>query len=220
PILPEKARNPPGGFDFDMDIDMNIQGQIGRKLRLTSTYNTQSVFDFDKQIKLEYTGDPNNIIQKIEAGNVSFPLRSQLISGVQSLFGIKTQLKFGRLTVTNVFSTQRSKKQNIVLQGGAQTHPFDVQADEYEANQHFFLGQYFRSNYNEAMSTLPHINSQVHITRLQVWITNKRGSTTNTRDIVGLMDLGETQPYNDDIHSLTSNPLLQNEANDEYKKVT
>ena len=218
-ILPERARKT-GGFDFNMDINMNIQGQIGKKLQLTSTYNTESVFDFDKQIKLEYTGDRNSIIQKIEAGNVSFPLRSQLISGVQSLFGIKTRLKFGRLTVTSVFSTQRSQKENIIVQGGAQTNPIDIQADQYEANQHFFLGQYFRDHYNEAMSSLPVIRSQVHILRLQVWVTNKQGATTNARDVVGLMDLGESQPYNDNIHSLSSNPLLQNAANDEYQQVT
>ncbi len=219
PILRESARQT-GGFDFNMDINMNIQGQIGKKLTLTSTYNTESVFDFDKQIKLEYTGDPNSIIQKIEAGNVSFPLRSQLISGVQSLFGIKTRLKFGRLTVTSVFSTQRSKKQNIVIQGGAQTNPIDIQADQYEANQHFFLGQYFRAHYNEAMSTLPIIKSQVHILRLQVWVTNKQGATINARDVVALMDLGESDPYNDNLHSLTGNPLPQNDANDEYRKLT
>ncbi len=219
PILPERARKT-GGFDFDMDINMNIQGQIGQKLKLTSTYNTQSVFDFDKQIKLEYTGDDNSIIKKIEAGNVSFPLRSQLISGVQSLFGIKTQLQFGRLTVTSVFSTQRSKKQNIVVQGGAQTHPFTKQADQYEGNQHFLLAQYFRAHYNEAMSTLPVIKSQIHIIRMQVWVTNKQGATTNARDIVGLMDLGESDPYNSDLHSLTGNPLPQNNANDEYRRLT
>ncbi len=219
PILPERARIT-GGPNFDMDINMNIQGEIGKRLRLTSTYNTKSVFDFDKQIKLEYTGDKNSIVQKIEAGNVSFPLRSELISGIRSLFGIKTKLKFGRLTVTNIFSTQRSKKKNVVLQGGAQTYKFDKQADQYEDNQHFFLGQYFRDHFNEAMSTLPHINSQIQITRLQVWVTNKRGATTNSRNIVGLMDLGENDPYNSQIHSLTNRPFPQNGANDEYRQVT
>ncbi|HLR37082.1 MAG TPA: cell surface protein SprA, partial [Chitinophagaceae bacterium] len=219
PILPERARIT-GGPNFDMDINLNIQGQIGKNLRLTSTYNTNSVFSFDKQIKLEYTGDKNSIVQKVEAGNVSFPLRSELISGVRSLFGIKTKLKFGRLTVTNIFSIQKSKKKNIVLQGGAQTHKFDKQADQYQDNQHFFLSQYFRDHYNEAMSTLPHINSQIHITRIQVWVTNKRGATTRSRDIVGLMDLGEHDPYNSNITSLGSNPMPRNDANDEFKKVT
>jgi cell surface protein SprA len=217
--LPERARKT-GGFVFPMSIDMNVVGQIGTKLKLTSNYNTQSVNDFDKQIKLEYTGSDNDIIKKIEAGNVSFPLRSQLITGVQSLFGIKTQLQFGRLTMTNVFSIQKSQKQNLLVQGGAQTSQFDIQADQYEENEHFLLAQYFYDHFDEAMSNLPIIRSQVHITRMEVWVTNKTGATTNTRNIVGLMDLGESKPYSPDIHSLTSNPLPNNASNDEYRKLT
>jgi cell surface protein SprA len=217
-ILPERARKT-GGFVFPMSINMNVVGQIGTKLKLTSNYNTQSVNDFDKQIKLEYTGGDNDIIKKIEAGNVSFPLRSQLITGVQSLFGVRTQLQFGRLTMTNVFSIQKSRKQNLMVQGGAQTSRFDIQADQYEENQHFLMAQYFHDNFDEAMSNLPIIRSQVHITRLEVWVTNKSGATTNTRNIVGLMDLGESKPYNTNIHSLSSNPLPQNGANDEYQRL-
>ena len=217
-ILPERARKT-GGFVFPMSIDMNVVGQIGSKLKLTSNYNTQSVNDFDKQIKLEYTGSDNDIIKKIEAGNVSFPLRSQLITGVQSLFGIKTQLQFGRLTMTNVFSIQKSQKQNLMVQGGAQTNQFSIQADQYEENEHFLLAQYFHDHFDEAMSTLPIIRSQIHITRMEVWVTNKSGATTNTRNIVGLMDLGESKPYNTSIHSLSSNPLPQNAANDLYQRL-
>lgn len=217
-ILPERARKT-GGFVFPMSIDMNVVGQIGSKLKLTSNYNTQSVNDFDKQIKLEYTGSDNDIIKKIEAGNVSFPLRSQLITGVQSLFGIKTQLQFGRLTMTNVFSIQKSQKQNLMVQGGAQTNQFSIQADQYEDNQHFLLAQYFHDHFNEAMSTLPIIRSQIHLTRLEVWVTNKSGATTNTRNIVGLMDLGESTPYSPQVHSLSSNPLPQNGANDLYQRL-
>ncbi len=216
--LPERARKT-GGFYFPMSINMNVVGQIGTKLKLISNYNTQSLNSFDKQIKLEYTGSDNDIIQKIEAGNVSFPLRSQLITGVQSLFGIKTQLKFGRLIMTNVVSIQQSQKQNLLVQGGAQTNQFAIQADQYEENQHFLLGQYFYNHFDETMSDLPIVKSQIHITRMEVWVTNKTGATINTRNIVALMDLGENHPYNPAIHSLTSIMLPQNAANDEYQKL-
>ncbi|MHB1921638.1 MAG: T9SS outer membrane translocon Sov/SprA [Chitinophagaceae bacterium] len=216
--LPERARKT-GGFNFNMNINMNVEGKIGSKLKITSTYNTQSVFDFEKQIKLEYTGGTDDIIKKIEAGNVSFPLRSSLITGVQSLFGIKTQLQFGRLTVTSVLSNQKSQQQNLMIQGGAQTQNFALTADQYESNQHFLLAQYFHDQYDHAVSTLPLIQSQVIIKRLEVWVTNKTGSTTNARNIVGLMDLGEPHPYNQNIHSQSSSPLPQNGANDEYENI-
>ncbi|HZG01563.1 MAG TPA: cell surface protein SprA, partial [Chitinophagales bacterium] len=117
PSLTEQQRKQ-GGFNFDMNIQMNVVGKIGEKLKLTTNYNTQGQFDFEKQVKLEYTGFPDEIIKKIEAGNVSFPLTTSLITGSQSLFGLKTQLQFGRLMVTSVLSEQKSQTQNITVQGG------------------------------------------------------------------------------------------------------
>ncbi|SFO16556.1 cell surface protein SprA [Chitinophaga sp. YR627] len=218
PVLTEQARKT-GGFAFDMNINMNLTGKIGDKLKLITNYNTQSTFDFENQIKLEYTGYDDEIIKKIEAGNVSFPLRSSLISGVQSLFGIKTQLQFGRLTVTSVLSNQKSQKQNLMIKGGTQVQDFNLRADEYEDNRHFLLGQFFRDTFNYAMSNLPVIRSLAYVNRVEVWVTNKTGATTNTRDIVGLMDLGEYRPYNTSINVLSNSRLTDNKLNDLYSKV-
>lgn len=210
PVLVEQARKN-GGFDFNMDINMNVTGRIGEKLKLITNYNTQSTFDFENQIKLEYTGYDDEIIKKIEAGNVSFPLRSTLISGVQSLFGIKTQLQFGRLTVTSVLSNQKSQKQNLMIKGGTQVQDFNIRADEYEDNRHFLLSQFFKDTFNYAMSNLPVIRSLSYINRIEVWVTNKTGATTQTRDIVGMMDLGEIKPYNST--AIKPTPGVKNTAN-------
>lgn len=218
PVLVERARKN-GGFDFDIDINMNVTGKIGDKLKLITNYNTQSTFDFENQVKLEYTGYQDEIIKKIEAGNVSFPLSSSLISGVQSLFGVKTQLQFGRLTVTSVLSNQKSQKQNMVLRGGNSVQDFMIKADEYEDNRHFLLAQFFRDTFNYAMSNLPAIRSQVYINRIEVWVTNKQGTTTDTRDIVGLMDLAEYDPFNPNINVLTSARLPDRNTNDLYSNL-
>ncbi|HEY8388619.1 MAG TPA: cell surface protein SprA, partial [Parasegetibacter sp.] len=93
-------------------------------------------------------------------------------------------------------------------------------ADDYEENRHFLLAQYFRNNYNAAMRDLPVVNSQVEILRMEVWVTNRNGSTTDTRDVVALMDLGEQNPYNPGVLSLTSNSLPDNNANDLYARLT
>ncbi len=196
PTLTEQQRKQ-GGFKFDMNIQMNVVGKIGDKLKLTTNYNTQSTFDFENQVKLEYTGNQDEIIKKIEAGNVSLPLGGSLITGSQSLFGVKTQLQFGRLTVTSVISQSKSKTENITIQGGVQQQTFAVEADKYDENRNFFLAQYFRNQYNTAMATVPIINSGVTITKLEVWVTNKTGATVDTRDVVAFMDLGESKPYND-----------------------
>lgn len=218
PTLPEQARKN-GGFDFDLNANLNVMGNIGDKLKLPISYNTQSTFDFENQLKLDYVGLDDEIVKRFEAGNVSFSPKGTLIPGAQSLFGIKTSLQFGKLFVTGVMANQRSQISNQNLQGGAATQSFEIKANDYEENRHFLVGQYFRNNYNNAMRNLPVVNSQVQILRMEVWVTNRNGSTTDTRDIVGLMDLGETKPYNPNVIPLTSNELADNNANDLYGRL-
>ena len=225
PILTENQRKQ-GGFDFNMDINANVLGSIGEKLKLNFNYNTQATFDFENQIKLEYTGFEDEIVQKIEAGNVSLPLTTQLIPGTQSLFGIKTELKFGRLSVTNVLSQQKSQTQSIQIEGGAQKREFEIFADEYDENRHFFLTHYFRNHYEGWLSTLPYISSPINITKMEVWVTNTTGETQNTRDIVAFSDLGEPDSIYWGVidpagttHSLAPGGLPSNYANDLYQKL-
>lgn len=178
-------------FNFDQRIQLNLVGSIGEKLKINTNYNTQATFDFENQVKLNYTGYEDEIIQKIEAGNVSLPLRGTLIQGSQSLFGLKTELKFGRLTATAIFSQEKGQRRNVQTQGGAQTSNFDIKADEYEANKHYFLSYYFREQYENALRTLPTVNSGVQIIRVEVWVTNMRQDYQQNRNVVAFTDLGE-----------------------------
>lgn len=195
PLFNERQRNQ-GNFDFEQRIQMNVVGQIGEKLRITTNYNTEAQFDFENQVKLDYTGKDDEIIRRIEAGNVSLPLSSSLISGSQALFGLKTQLQFGRLNVTSVFSQQKSQQREITITNGSQQNEFSISADNYEPNKHYFLAQYFRNNYNKALENIPLISSSINITKIEVWITNRSNSTVNSRDVLGLIDLGENSVYN------------------------
>jgi cell surface protein SprA len=215
PTLPERARKT-GGFDFDMNANLNVMGNIGNKLKLPINYNTLANFDFENQIKLDYKGMDDEIIRSIEAGNISFQTKGTLMSSVQSLFGIKTQLQFGRLGITTALANNRSQKQSLALQGGGIKQNLNKKLDDYEENKHFLLAQYFRNTYNKTMSNLPVLSSQVQILRMEVWVTNRTGTTTDTRYVAGLMDLGENQPYNTNINSLTSNTLPANGSNDLY----
>lgn len=208
-----------GNFDFDMNIQMTVQGAIGEKLKFTASQNTQAVFNFENQMKLEYTGFEDEIIKKIEVGNVNLPLRSALIQGSQSLFGIKAEMQFGRLRVTTVMSQQRGQTQSVAVQGGAQTTRFDIPVDQYDANRHFFLAQHFRDQYNGAMATLPVIRSNVVITRVEVWVTNRNQISADVRDVVGFMDLGETNPNNNNLQSNGGGPFPRNEANNLYNEL-
>ncbi len=180
-------------FDFQQNIQLNLVGQIGDKLKIEIAQNTQATFNFKNQVKIAFTGYEDDIIQKIEAGNVSLPLNTTLIQGSQSLFGIRTDLKFGHLTIQSILSQQKGKRQEINVAGGAQIQDFEVKADNYEANKHYFLNFYHREHFDEAMSTMPYVNSGVSITKIEVWVTNKVNKVENTRNIIGFTDLGETK---------------------------
>jgi cell surface protein SprA len=193
PTLPERARKN-GGFDFNMNSQLQVDANIGDKLKLPINYNTQSVFNFDNQLKLDYHGEDDEILKEFQAGNVSFNSKGTLIPGAQSLFGLKTQLQFGKLFITSVLANQRSQRQSLGLQGSSATQNFALKADEYEENRHFLLAQYFRNKYNDAMKELPIVRSAVQVQKMEVWVTN-RTAYTDTRDIVALMDLGEGSPF-------------------------
>ncbi len=192
-------------FDFDMRIQMNVVAKIGDKIEFKANYNTESSFDFENTLKLKYEGKEDEIIKIIEAGNVSLPLRSTLIRGSQSLFGVKTELQFGKTRVTALFSQQQSETQNIKVQGGAQTNRFKITALDYEANKHFFFAHLFRNNYETGVSTLPVITSDVTITRVEVWVTNIGAATEENRNIIAFTDLGENDKKN--IHNFFVNPV-------------
>ncbi|MDG1571010.1 cell surface protein SprA [Robiginitalea sp. M366] len=181
-------------FDFDQRISLSLLGRIGERLQVTAQYDTEATFDFQNLIKLDYTPTEDDIIRKIEVGNVNMPLNSSLISGAQSLFGVKTQLQFGRTTVTAVFSEQRSQNNTVVAQGGGTLNEFELTALDYDEDRHFFLAQFFRDQYDQALADYPYIRSQVQITRLEVWVTNRGQITTNVRNLVGIQDLGEAIP--------------------------
>ncbi|MBI1316546.1 cell surface protein SprA [bacterium] len=189
PIVNQKIFN----FNFDQRIQMNVTGKIGEKMQLRVNYDTEASFAFENQMKLEYSGQEDDIIKKIELGNVSLPTQNSLISGAQSLFGVKAQAQFGKLMLTGIFSEQRSQSNSVNIQGGATTTDFEVWGDQYEANRHFFMSQYFRSQFERSLTNAPLITSPIQITRVEVWVTNRRNSTQDIRHITAVMDLGESE---------------------------
>ncbi|WP_461789390.1 T9SS outer membrane translocon Sov/SprA [Pedobacter sp.] len=226
PLFNERQRVQ-SNFDFTQRIQMDVVGNIGTKMKIKMNYNTEAQFDFENQIKLDYTGGPDDIIKRIEAGNVSLPLNTSLITGTQALFGIKTQLQFGKLGLTTVFTQQKSQSKQIEVSNGAQQSDFRVSGSDYEANKHYFLAQYFRDQYNRALRVPPTVLSEINITKIEVWVTNKTGNTTDSRDVIGFMDLGEYDPYNnnflrtrtDSLPSGFNNNTFPTQSNDLLSKI-
>ena len=186
-------------FDFDENIQVSMNAKIGDLFDFDINWNTKATFNFENKIKLQYAGKEDDIVQLFEAANISFPLNTTLIHGSQELFGIHTKLKFGKLTVDAVVSKKETSTENMQVQGGATTQEFQIRADEYEENRHYFISQYFYENYNKAMATLPTPNTNIKIIRLEVWRTNVGAAVTNNRNILALTDLGENNPMSDRI---------------------
>ena len=203
-------------MDFDEKINLNVNGKVGDKVNMNLNYNTDATFDFDAQnMKLKYDGKEDEIIKLVEAGNVSFLSNSSLIKGASSLFGVRTDMQFGKLKLQMVASQKKSASKSVSTRGGVQLTPFELNVADYEENRHFFLSQYFRNHYDAWMQKLPNLTTGITINRVEVWVTNKTGNTTNTRNIVALTDLGENQKLSNPMWA-ASGQVPSNQANTEY----
>ncbi len=189
-------------FDFDQQINASIRAKVGERLDFTANYDTQSTFDFQNVVKINYTPTEDDILQGIEVGNVEMPIKNSLINGAQSLFGVKTQLKFGNTNITAVFSQQNSESKTIVAEAGASIQEFELRTTDYDNDRHFFLSQFFIDNYANSLKNYPLISSQVNITRIEVWITNRNASTEDFRSIVAFADIGESNNVNNTYKNL------------------
>ena len=208
-------------MNFDEKINLNLNGKIGDKMNLNLNYNTDATFDYDAQnMKLKYDGKEDEIIKLVEAGNVSFPSNSSLIKGASSLFGLRTDMQFGKLKLQTVFSQKKSASKSVSSKGGVQLTPFELNVADYEENRHFFLSRFFRNHYDDWMKKLPNLVTGVTINRVEIWVTNKTGTTTNTRNIIALTDLGETEKLSNPMWSAGGTKVPSNQANTEYAAMT
>ena len=191
PSLPIRNRKTTT-MNFDEKINLSVNGKVGDKVNMNLNYNTDATFDYDAQnMKLKYDGKEDEIIKLVEGGNVTFPSNSTLVRGASSLFGIRTDLQFGKLKLQTVVSQKKSSSKSVSGKGGTQMTPFEMDVSDYEENRHFFLSSFFREKYNAAMKKLPNVVTGITINRVEVWVTNKTGNTANTRHIVAFNDLGD-----------------------------
>lgn len=213
-----------GGFHFDQQIQMSVNGTLGQKMRIGANFDSNNSFDFQNQLKVEYAGFEEDIVKSIEIGNVSMPIQNSLIQGAQNLFGVKTQLQFGKLFMTAVASTQRGRRDEIVIEGGSQGRPFEIPASEYDDNRHFFLGHFFRENYENWLRGLPQVLSGVNITRVEVYIMNRANNTETLRNFAAFLDLGEGRrifkPENPNIGPGNPEIPASNTANELFSTLT
>ncbi len=218
PSLPQRSRKT-NSFDFDEKINLNIKGSVGDKMNLNLDYDTEATFRYDAQkLNLKYEGKEDEVVKLIEAGNVSFNTNSGLIRGASSLFGIRADFQFGKLSLQTVISQKTSSSTTVSSKGGTQLTTFEIEIANYDENRHFFLSHYFRDNYDRSMAQLPTVMSGVTINRVEVWITNKTSDYNNPRNIVAFTDIGESRHISNGMWQSAGNTagLPSNNANNLY----
>jgi len=205
--------------EFKQDLSLGITGTIGDKLRINVNYDSRNQFDFQNQLKLEYTGYEDEIVQKIEAGNVFLQTPSSLIRGGQSLFGIKSEFQLGGVRLTTVMSQQEGQSNSLNIEGGSEQTEFDLRPTDYDEATHFFLSYYFRNRFEDALSDPPNIrvaNGFERITEIEVWkLMPTRPEEENVRQVVAMVDLGEPQEVLSQANQYTLERLPGNDI-DQY----
>ena len=117
PSLPIRNRKTTA-FDFDEKINLSVNGKVGDKVNMNLNYNTDATFDFDtKNLKLKYDGKEDEIIKLVEAGNVTFPSNNSLVKGASSLFGVRTDMQFGKLKLQTVRVAEEVDVEERLQQG-------------------------------------------------------------------------------------------------------
>ncbi len=212
------TRNEP---DFKQQVQINVNGTIGDKLKISADWNTERTFEYKNQLKLKYTGYEDEIIQSIEAGNVSLQT-SPLVGGSDALFGIKAKFQMGPFTLTTIASQKKSEVQEVSVTGGSQKSEFTVHAYEYSQN-HFFVDTAYASTapnlnlFNRYYGpTVPDIDPTFRIKEIEVWKTTtahidpqkeRRGNAFINLDPRVGVDTTQPNPYSDNWRSSAQNPI-------------
>jgi cell surface protein SprA len=147
----DQSRNEP---DFSQDVQVNVNGTIGDKLNILADWNTQRTFEYENQLKIKYTGYDDEVVQSVEAGNVSLQTPSSFIGSSQALFGVKAKFQMGPLTLTALASQKKGQIKEVAVSGGSKEQTFEMRAFEYATN-HFFVDVSYAKAYDAYYNNEP-----------------------------------------------------------------
>ena len=206
--------------DFKQDLRLGITGTVGDKLQIDVDWDTDNPFEYQNEVSIVYTGYEDEIVQRVEAGNVSLRTPSSLIRGGQSLFGIKSEFQVGNLNLTAVASQQDGQSNSLSIEGGAERTEFDLKTTDYDEDKHFFLSYYFRNRWEDALDdprTITKFDNFDRISDIEVWRleTSPDPDAQNVRRGVAMVDLGEPTAVLDLADEFTD-PVLPSPDNDQY----
>ncbi len=176
---------------FEQSLRLNIQGTIGDKLSIQTDWDTERAFDFQNRLSIVYQGYEDEILQRVEMGNVSMETGNSLIRGGSALFGVKSVARVGALRLTSVVSQQEGEGQTETITGGAREQQLSIRPADYENDRHFFLDFYNRQEFEGNMSNPQQLGQAYQLSEINVWILRESTqSFEGERQAIALVDLG------------------------------
>lgn len=77
PIASVINRRSPG-FEFDQRISLSLLGKIGERLQITANYDTESTFDFQNLVKIQFNPPKISELQSLDLGGIPGNLGNQI----------------------------------------------------------------------------------------------------------------------------------------------
>jgi len=137
-------------FIMDQEQNFTIEGRVGDRVSIKVDQDSQRDFNFENTLRIHYTGKEDEIIQKVEAGNISLSLPgTNFVKGqanATGLYGIKALMKFGPLDVTAIASVEEGQNKKVKWGGGSESEPVIIQDYEYIRRKYFFISDLYRQN--------------------------------------------------------------------------
>ena len=136
--------------DFDLhmrqDLNLTLNGTIGKKIHVDVTHRSSSEdgsISNPNEVNISYQGLEDEIIKSIEGGNIALSLSGSKFfsysASSEGLFGIKSEMKAGNLSVTTILGKDEAQKDVQEYKGQSQTQTQEIRSDDFVDYTHYFI---------------------------------------------------------------------------------
>ena len=189
---------------FKQTQQFTVEGKIGEKVTVSVEQNSEATVDIENTLKLRYDGDEDEIVQSIEAGNISLslPATKYVIFGGSNkgLFGLKANMQVGNLYITTIASLEKGQQQELSISGSSQSSKVKIRDYEFIKNRYFFADMYYHDHYEDGLKDDPKTFAYVpgtEILQLDVWVSASYAEPGTRR---GVADVDPTKYLDANMH--------------------
>ena len=206
-------------LNMEQESKFTITGTIGSKISVRVDQDSRRHTDLENTLQLRYTGEEDEIIQSIEAGNTNLSVRSGLIGygeKVQGLFGIKTTAKIGGWDLTMITSQEKGSTQSAEFKAGAKTSEQKIRDYDYLKRTFYYLGQDELMNDGGHTHSIPYHNEFFQgdsITDIKLFKSNSSINSNAAQNLspfgIAYVDPENEDAYEDTLMSYNEKPLFR-----------